>query len=140
MEEEQTMTSCSTWLARIGFAIAVVAAASLSMWQPAQAQLSSATLRGFVQTAAGQGSAAVQVSATNTGSGFVYRTTSNADGSYVLNGLPAGTYEIRTGTEAAQQPQVITLAIGENASLDLVLPALPIEQVTIIGSVQRAGV
>ena len=134
------MTSCSKCLGRIGLALAVVAAASLSIWQPAQAQLSTATLRGFVQTAAGQGSGGVPVSATNTGSGFVYRTRSNSDGSYVLTGLPAGTYEIRTGTEAAQKPQVITLAVGEAASVDLVLPAAPVEQVTIVGAFQRADV
>jgi hypothetical protein len=134
------MKSRSKWLKTIGIAIVACASAGLPMWQPAQAQLSTATVRGWVQTGAGQGAPGVEVSATNTGSGFVYRATSNSDGSYVVNGMPAGTYEIRTGTEAAQKPQVITLAIGENASLDLVLPALPIEQVTIIGSVQRAGV
>jgi hypothetical protein len=121
-------------------AIAACAGACVLLWQPAQAQLSTATLRGFVQTAAGQGAGAVQVSATNAGSGFVYRTTSNADGSYVLNGLPAGTYEIRTGTEAAQKPQVVTLAVGEAASFDLVLPVAPVEQVTIVGAFQRADV
>ena len=134
------MKSRSKWLKTIGIAILACASAGLPMWQPAQAQLSTATLRGFVQTPAGQGAAAVEVSATNTGSGFVYRAKSNADGSYVVNGLPAGTYEIRAGAEAAQKPQIVTLEIGETASLDLVLPAAPIEQVTIIGSVQRAGV
>jgi len=134
------MKSRSKWLKTIGIAILACASAGLPMWQPAQAQLSTATLRGFVQTPAGQGAAAVEVSATSTGSGFVYRAKSNADGSYVVNGLPAGTYEIRAGAEAAQKPQIVTLEIGETASLDLVLPAAPIEQVTIIGSVQRAGV
>src|SRR5438132_2552218 len=134
------MTSRSKCLKKIGIAIAAFAGACMLWGQPAQAQLSTATLRGWVQTAAGQGAPAVEVSATNTASGFVYRTRSNSDGSYVLNGLPAGTYEIRTGTEAGQKPQIITVAVGETASIDLVLPAAPIEQVQIVGSFQRADV
>ena len=134
------MTSRSKRLGRVGFVVAVFVAASLSMWQTAQAQLSTATLRGWVLTAAGQGVPSVALSATSTGSGFVYRATSNADGSYLLSGLPAGTYEIRTGTDAAQKPQIVTLAVGEAASLDLVLPAAPVEQVTIVGAFQRADV
>src|SRR3989442_14483500 len=132
------MTSRSKCLKKIGIAIAAFAGACMLWWQPAQAQLSTATLRGWVQTAAGQGAPAVEVSATNTGSGFVYRTRSNSDGSYVLNGLPAGTYEIRTGTEAGPKAQIITVAVGEAGSIDLVLPAAPMEQVQIVGSVQRA--
>jgi hypothetical protein len=134
------MKSRSQWLKKIGIAIVACVSAGLPMWQPAQAQLSTATIRGWVQTAGGQGAAGVEVSATSTGSGFVYRAKSNADGSYVVNGLPAGTYEIRAGAEAGQKPQLITLGIGETASLDLVLSAVPIEQITILGSVQRAGV
>jgi outer membrane receptor protein involved in Fe transport len=139
-KEEKTMNSRSKWFKAIGIAIAALTAAYLAAWQPAQAQLSTATVRGFVQTAAGQGAAGVEVSATSTASGFVYRTKSNADGSYVLNGLPAGTYEIRVGAEAQEKPQPITLAIGETASVDLVLPKEAIEQVTILGSLQRADV
>ncbi|TMH73471.1 MAG: TonB-dependent receptor [Betaproteobacteria bacterium] len=140
MEEEQTMKSRSKWQMRITIVVAAFACACLPMWQPAQAQLSTATLRGWVQTAAGQGAAGVEVSATSTESGFVYRTRSNSDGSYVLSGLPPGTYQIRTGTEAGQKPQTITVDVGETASIDLVLPAVPIEQVQIVGSFQRADV
>ena len=134
------MKSRSKWLKTIGIAIVACASAGLPMWQPAHAQMSTATVRGWVQTGAGQGAPGVEVSATNTGSGFVYRAKSNADGSYVVNGLPAGTYDLRAGAEAGQKPQLITLEIGETASLDLVLSAVPIEQITILGSVQRAGV
>ncbi|HUD25635.1 MAG TPA: TonB-dependent receptor [Burkholderiaceae bacterium] len=134
------MRSRSNWMKGIGIAIAVVTGACVAVWQPAQAQLSAATLRGFVLTATGQGEGGVEVSATNTDSGFVYRTRSNSDGSYVLNGLPPGKYAIRTGTEAEQKPQIVSLAVAESASLDLVLPAVPIEQVTIIGALERADV
>ena len=140
MEEEQAMKSRSKWMKAIVAAMAALAGAWLALWQPAQAQLSTATLRGFVQATAGQGAADVEVSATNTDNGFVYRTKSKGDGSYVLNGLPAGTYAIRTGTEPGQKPQLVTLGIAETASVDLVLPAAPTEQVTIIGSLERADV
>ncbi|HEX4596936.1 MAG TPA: TonB-dependent receptor, partial [Burkholderiaceae bacterium] len=132
------MTSHSWALKTI--ALTALAAVCLLWWRPAQGQLSTATLRGYVQTSAGGAAPGVEVSATNTGSGFVYRARSNTDGSYVLSGLPPGAYEIRSGAEVAQKPQVVTLAVGEAASLDLVLPAAPVEQIQIVGSLQRADV
>jgi hypothetical protein len=56
------------------------------------------------------------VVAVNKANGNSYRTQTRADGSYVLAGLPPGSYELRVGE---QKSQVITVSVGETAAVDL---------------------
>ena len=72
---------------------ALAAAAMLALAVPAMAQLSSATVRGAV-TADAKAQPGATVVATNTATGQTTRTTSRADGSYVLVNLVPGTYKI----------------------------------------------
>ena len=102
----------------------------------AQAQLSSATIQGQVSSAAAPAKAGVVVTAVNQANGNTYRTVTRADGSYVLAGLAPGAYELRID---GQKSQVITVAVGETASVDLALGSAG-QQVTIIGSLQRKDV
>jgi outer membrane receptor protein involved in Fe transport len=75
----------------------------------AAAQSANAALRG---KAPGGG----EVVATNTDTGLTRRTKVNEDGSYVLVGLPPGTYRVSAGPGTEQ---VVSLSIASTATLDL---------------------
>jgi outer membrane receptor protein involved in Fe transport len=99
----------------------------------AQAQLSTSTIKG--QIAAAQ--AGTTVTAVNLATGNTYRTTTLADGSYVLTGLAPGAYEIRVG-ERKSAP--VTVQVGETASVDLTAASAAAQTITITGTAQRQGV
>lgn len=118
---------------------ALAAAAALLMAGSAvHAQVSTSTLRGQVSSGAAAAQAGTPVVAVNKDNGTTYRTTTAADGSYVLVGLAPGRYEIRVGA-GQQASEVVTLQVGETATLDLSLGAAA-ERVTIIGSLARKDV
>jgi hypothetical protein len=98
---------------------ALAAAALIALALPAGAQLSSASVRGAV-TAGAAAAPNATVSATNLATGQVLRTTSRADGSYVLNGLQPGNYRIDiTAAGQAGQSQQLTVQVGQVIALDL---------------------
>ena len=115
----------------------LAAAALLALALPATAQLSSATVRGSV-TAQAVAQPGVTVTATNTANGQVTRTTSRADGSYVLVGLAPGTYKIDlTAPGYATRTETLTVLIGQTVDLDLPLAKVgdtELQTVTITGS------
>jgi len=115
---------------------ALAAAAMLALTLPATAQLSSATVRGSV-TADAKTQPGATVTATNTASGQVSRTTSRADGSYVLVGLAPGSYKIDiTAPGFAAQSLTLTVLIGQTVDLDLPLAkegSTQLNTVTVIG-------
>ncbi|MEN9419088.1 MAG: hypothetical protein RI988_2708, partial [Pseudomonadota bacterium] len=94
----------------------------------AHAQLASSTIKGQIVAA----KAGTVVTAVNVSNGTSYRTTTREDGSYVLTGLAPGSYRLSVGGQAAQ---VITVSVGETASVDLTGGGT--QQVTIVGSVAR---
>ena len=116
---------------------ALAAAAMLALAVPAAAQLSSATVRGAV-TADAKAQAGATVTATNTATGQVTRTTSRADGSYVLVGLAPGTYKLDITAEGfAPRVETLTVQIGQTVDLDLALAkagSVQLETVVITGS------
>lgn len=111
----------------------VATAAALMLAGAAQAQLSTATIKGQVTGASTQ--AGVAVTAVNLANGNVYRTTTLANGGYVFTGLQPGSYEIRVGS---QKSEAITVRVGETASVDLSLGTA--QTITIVGSVARKDV
>ena len=116
---------------------ALAAAVALALAGAAQAQLSTATVKGQINGAAAPQSGLV-VTAVSKANGNSYRTTSRADGSYVLTGLPPGDYEIRVVLPGGvSKSQSITVAVGETASLDL---GVGVQTITIVGTAQRQGV
>ena len=117
-------------------ALAGLTAAALLAAAPAYAQLSSATIKGQVTQSGAPAKAATPVVASNTASGYTYRTSTAADGSYVLTGLPPGSYEIQV---AGQKTENVVLAIGQTAALDLAVGAAE-ARVVIMGSAQRRDV
>ncbi|MDB5935390.1 MAG: hypothetical protein JWQ01_2734 [Massilia sp.] len=118
-----------------------LSAAALLACAPAYAQLSTSTIKGQITQAGAPAQAATQIVAVNSATGYTYRTTTSADGSYVLTGLAPGSYQIQVG---AQKSDTVTVSIGETASLDLALggtAANPeIAKVVILGSTQRKDV
>lgn len=83
------------------------------------AQVTTGNIRGQVTAPDGTSAAGAQVSARSTGTNQTYRAIADANGSYVLTGLRPGQYEVSAtvGTETTRQ--LVTLGIGQSASLDL---------------------
>lgn len=118
-----------------------LSAAAMLAAAPAYAQLSSATIKGQITQSGHAAGAATAIVATNTANGYTYRTSTAADGSYVLTGLPPGVYQIQV---AGEKSEPVTLAIGQTASLDLAVGGAQAQdsmsRVVIVGSAQRRGV
>jgi len=118
---------------------ALAAAAMLALALPASAQLSSATVRGSV-TAEAAAQPGASVTATNTANGQVSRTTSRADGSYVLVGLAPGTYKIDiTAPGFAARSETLTVLIGQTVELDLPLAKVGAVELNVVTVTGRAG-
>lgn len=114
---------------------ALAAAVVMALAGAAQAQLSTATIKGQI---AGS-SAGTTVTAVNQANGAQYRATLRADGSYVLTGLAPGAYELRVATPGqTTRTQTLTVAVGETASVDL--NVADVQQIVITGSAQRKDV
>lgn len=87
-----------------GAVVATVAVPSVGF-----AQTANATLRG-------KGPANTAVTAKNVATGSVRRTSTDAQGSYALVGLPPGTYQVDAGPGTER---TVTLTVASTASLDL---------------------
>lgn len=129
------MTQMRKGFHRHALAAAVVLALAATA---AQAQVSTATLRGQVTAGNIAARPGLSVVAVNKDNGNTYRTSTLADGSYVLPGMAPGRYEIRIG--GGQSAEVITLEVGQTASLDLRLPDSGTQTITVIGASSRQGV
>ena len=93
-------------------------ATSLLATAPALAQLTTATIRGTVNTGEAVAAGAT-VTATNVETGDARTATTGADGSYSLTGLRPGTYDIAftpSGGEAIVRRVIVS--VGQTASLD----------------------
>jgi len=89
----------------------------------AQAQLSTATVNGQVSENAAARAGATVV-ATQVGTGFVTRATSDQGGAYVLPGLRPGRYQITaTAPDGRTASQVLDVQVGQTATLDLAIGA-----------------
>jgi hypothetical protein len=102
----------------------------------ALAQVSTATLRGNITQGQAAAQAGTPVLVVNKDNGTTYRTTTAADGSYVLVGLAPGRYEIRVGAQASED---VTLQVGQTATVDLAVGG-DTQRVTIVGSLNRRDV
>lgn len=117
---------------------AIAAAALLALAGAAQAQLGTATIKGQIRSGEAAAPAGTSVVAVNKASGFTYRATTRADGGFALTGLPPGEYELRvTGQEGAAKTEVLTLQVGETASVNLALSKT--EEIVVTGA-RRKGV
>ena len=95
-------------------------------------QTVSATLRGQVSVGEQPVSGAT-VTATNTETGYSRRVQTEANGNYALAGLPPGTYRIEVTTDQGEVERLVTLQVGQTATLDLGVgaPTQTIESVVV---------
>lgn len=129
-----------TGVRELRMALLGLSTAAMLACAPAYAQLSTSTIKGQITQAGAPAQAATQIVAVNRATGFTYRTTTAADGSYVITGLAPGVYQIQVG---AEKSEAVTVAIGETASVDLAVGAAAapgVSRVVIQGSLQRKDV
>ena len=130
-----------TSVRELRLALLGLSAAALLAAGPAWGQVSTATIKGQVTQGGAPATAATAIVATNTATGYTYRTSAAADGTYVLTGLAPGVYQIQVGGEKSEP---VALTIGQTASLDLALgsaaQAGDMRKVVIVGSAQRRDV
>jgi hypothetical protein len=109
----------------LGASIAAVLASPGLVW----AQTADATLRGTAPADA-------EVTARNVATGLTRRAKANADGNYVIAGLPPGTYRVDAG---AGTETVVTLSVASTSTLDLTGAVAeapveePMQEVTVEG-------
>jgi outer membrane receptor protein involved in Fe transport len=110
----------------------------------AQAQESTATIRGQVTSEGAPAPAGLKVVAVSKDSGFEYKTVTLTDGSYAITGLPPGEYEIRiTDPNGTAKSEPLTLNVGDTASVDLSFKAerrTGAEEIVVVGSRRRKAV
>ena len=104
---------------------------------PAIAQTTTATLRGKITDASGDGLSGVEINAINRGTGFNHQTTSGSDGGYNLAGLTPGLYLIVVASPAHEaKQQEMTLLVGQtiHADFSLATAVTLSESITVVGN------
>src|SRR5579871_3299368 len=99
----------------------------------------SSSVTGTVRDASGAVLPAADVTLTNVGTGVAQRTATNADGDYLIAGLPAATYNLKitaSGFKTFEATGVV-LRVNEKARVDA---HLEVGQVTSEINVQGAGI
>lgn len=100
------------------------------------AQNTTASIRGKV-------GANAQITATNTANGAVRRVNADANGNYVLAGLQPGTYRIDANAGGAATTKVVSVQVGQAATLNLTAAAAApapagdatnLDAVTVVGT------
>jgi outer membrane receptor protein involved in Fe transport len=113
------MTTRQTQNYRSGHLLRSAVAACMLMSTPyAFGQSVGATLRGQV-TAASAPAAGATVTATNTQTGLTRTVQSGQGGNYSVAGLPPGSYKVDVNAAGETSSQVVTLQVGQTATLDL---------------------
>jgi outer membrane receptor protein involved in Fe transport len=90
------------------------------------------TAQSATSTLRGKAPAGTEVKVTNTETGFTRRVQSSGDGTYVLVGLPPGTYQVDAGPGTER---TVTLIVASTATLDFEGG----EQVAALGEVVVSG-
>lgn len=121
---------------RIAVLVSMIGAGAMAT-DMAYAQLSTATIKGQVTVGGAPAKAATQVTAVNSATGVSYKAVTLGDGSYVLPGLPPGSYEIRVAGGA--KSEAVTVHVGDTAAVDLSLAGAS-DKVVVVGNIQRADV
>ena len=98
-------------------------------------QAITASLQGSIADKSGAVLPKANVTVTNTETGFSRSTTSGDSGEYKLSSLPVGNYKVTAQAATFQaQTRVITLAVGDTASLDFSLSPGQVEQQVVVTS------
>jgi hypothetical protein len=109
---------------RVLLASTALAAGATIAIVPAAAQTTTAQVRGQVSDASGAAVGGATVVAVASGTNQTFRTTTDASGSYVLAGLRPGGYTVTiTGASGDVFTQVVSVSVGQSATLDAALGA-----------------
>lgn len=104
---------------------------------PLAAQSTTATIRGKVTDATGNGVGNAEINAVSVTTGFVNTVTSAPDGAYVLGGLRPGVYNVvvaASGSEPLQRE--LEVRVGQTIDLDFQLTGTLVvsEAITVVGN------
>ncbi|HYR28023.1 MAG TPA: TonB-dependent receptor, partial [Thermoanaerobaculia bacterium] len=103
----------------------------------AQAQSTTATIRGTVRNAEGAAVAGAEINAISTTSGFVHTVTSGPNGTYLLAGLTPGLYNVivaASGSEPLQRALEVRVGQTVDLDFDLAAPLAVSEEITVTSS------
>jgi len=104
---------------RLLLASATALSSVVVMTAPASAQTTVASIRGRVTDSAGAPVPGATVTLSSTGTSRAQTATSGANGTYILNGVRAGTYRIAvTGSDKGTFEQDIAVGVGQAATVD----------------------
>lgn len=116
------MKTMMTAALRATLATSTILGAATIMVAPAAAQTTTAQIRGQVRGTDGAGSAGAQIVAVNTATNQTFRQTADSSGNFVLGGLRPSQYRVTaTGADGQTVTQLVTVAIGQSATLDMTL-------------------
>ena len=91
------------------------------------AQTTTASVRGYVRGTGNEVVSGATVTARNTENNLTRSATTNADGFYLLPGLPPGDYELTArGVGQGEQHRTIALLIGQTVDVNFALTAQPV--------------
>ncbi len=105
----------------------------------AGAQATTASIAGTVGDKSGPLPGAT-VTAKNVQTAFVYKATAENDGTFILSGLPPGTYEITVASEAYKpQTQTVTVLLGQQnkAKFELSPDKMFVAETTVVGETTK---
>jgi len=109
----------------------LVSLAMLFLCAPSFAQaVVNSRVSGVVTDSSGASIAGAQLVLTQTGTGLVRSTQSDADGSYTFPDLPTGNYQIEVKKDGFKNylQQNITLEVGSNPTVDIILQVGAVDQ------------
>ena len=98
---------------------------------------STATLRGKIANAQGNGVGNAEINAVETSTGFVHTVHSRPDGSYTLGGLTPGSYNIVVAAQGYEpKSQDVTVLVGQTIDLNINMAATAVlsESITVVGT------
>lgn len=125
------MKSYSTLFARTAVSAAI--STTLLLSAPAMAQVTTATIRGAIEGVNQSIYTGAEIVATEVTSGYKHKATVNENGSYVLAGMRAGTYDVVITTQDGQtQSQRVSAQVGQSLALDFMLGD-DIERIEVTG-------
>ncbi|MFZ5749229.1 MAG: TonB-dependent receptor [Pseudomonadota bacterium] len=111
-------------------AATALAAGGVLLPAQASAQVTTGQMRGTVRTADGAPAAGATISARNTGTNQTLTATAADNGNYTLNGLRPGTYQVTATLAGEETSEVVQVAIGQSATLDLTFGATAVPVTT----------
>ncbi|MGH9932274.1 MAG: TonB-dependent receptor, partial [Pyrinomonadaceae bacterium] len=123
----------------IVFAV-VVTLLPLGYQVPTRGQISTAQVKGSVKDENGRVIQGATVTVTNTATNIGFGVTTNETGQYLITNLPPGRYELRAASQnfTTSIGNGLQLAVGQSATLDVVLKVGTLEETVSISAEESA--